>query len=282
MKSISIGKLKLKNPMMVASGTFGYGVEFKDLVDLNKLGAVVTKTITLEPREGNPKTRIFEVQYGMINSIGLQNVGLEKFVKEKLPELKKTTKTPVIVSIGGKKKQEFIKIVEILNYEEIDGLELNLSCPNIMGGKIISQDKKETYNLVSAVRKKTKFTLITKLSPLVTDITEIAKASEDGGADAVSLINSFPAVFYRSPLTAYRLPIFGGLSGSCIKHIALRMVYLVTQSVKIPVIGMGGIMNTKDALEFFKAGAKAIAVGCANFVNPNTAIEIIEDLKKWK
>ena len=271
---VKIGKLKLKNPVLVASGTFGYGIEYKDLVDLDKLGAIITKTITLEPREGNPQPRIFEIPYGMINSIGLQNVGLKKFIDEKLPELKKITKTPIIVSIGGGTITEYVRIVEKLNYENIGGIELNISCPNIMGKKIVSQSAKETYKLINAVRKKTNHTVITKLSPNVTDITEIAKSAEDAGSDAVSLINSFPAMIYS------KSPIFGGLSGPCIKHIALRMVYLVSQTVKIPIIGMGGIMNTKDALEFFNAGAKAVAVGCANFVNPKIAIKIIERLKK--
>jgi dihydroorotate dehydrogenase (NAD+) catalytic subunit len=278
--NISIGKLKLKNPVMVASGTFGYGLEFKDLVDLDKLGAIVTKTITLKPRQGNPQPRIFDVQYGMINSIGLQNVGLKKFVNEKLPELKKITKTPIIVSIAGETKEEFLKITETLNNEKIEAIEMNISCPN-MKGKIISQEAAETYKIISAVRKKTKHNLIAKLSPAVTDITKIAKFCEDAGSDAISLINSFPVIFYRSQLTAHCSPTFGGLSGHCIKHIALRLVYLVSHTVKIPVIGMGGIMNVNDALEFFKAGAKAIAIGCANFVNPKTAIDIIEDLKKW-
>ena len=273
--SVSIRKLKLKNPVMVASGTFGYGVEYKDLVDLDKLGAIVTKTITVEPQKGNLQPRIFELPYGMINSIGLQNVGLEKFVEEKLPELKKITKTPIIVSIGGKTLSEYVKIVERLNSERIGAIELNISCPNIMGKKIVSQSAKETYKLINTVRKKTNHTLITKLSPNVTDITEIAKSAENAGSDAISLINSFPVLFFSHS------PIFGGLSGPCVKHIALKMVYQVARIVKIPVIGMGGIMNTKDALEFFNAGAKAIAVGCANFANPKTVIEIIEDLKKW-
>lgn len=281
--NISIGKLKPKNPVMVASGTFGYGLEYKDLVDLDKLGAIVTKTITLEPRQGNPQPRIFELPYGMINSIGLQNVGLQEFITEKLPELKKNTKTPVIVSIGGKTTTDYVKIVENLNTEKIGAIELNISCPNIIGRKIVSQNAKETYKLVNAVRKKTNYTLIVKLSPNVTDITKIAKSAEDAGADAVSLINSFPVIFFHQ-FPNFQISKFsnsGGLSGPCIKHIALRMVHLVSQTVKIPVIGMGGIMNINDALEFFNAGAKAVAVGCANFVNPKTVIEIIEDLKKW-
>ncbi|MFH1540768.1 MAG: dihydroorotate dehydrogenase [Elusimicrobiota bacterium] len=286
---VSIGKLKLKNPVMVASGTFGYGTEFKDFIDVNKLGAIVTKTITLKPRLGNPQPRIFEVPYGMINSIGLQNVGLKKLIKEKLPELKKITKTPVIVSVGGETIAEYVRIIEELNSEKIGGIELNISCPNILGKKIISQDAKETYKLVSAVRKKTKHTLITKLSPNVTDITEIAKSAENAGSDSISLINSFPAMIFSTPSSVANLPdyslsptphIFGGLSGPCIKHIALKLVYLVSQTVKIPVIGMGGIMNVQDAIDFFRAGAKAIEIGCANFVNPKVAIEIIEGLKK--
>ncbi|MEW6556923.1 MAG: dihydroorotate dehydrogenase [Elusimicrobiota bacterium] len=272
--SVLIGKLKLKNPVMVASGTFGYGLEFKDLVDLDKIGAIVTKTITLKPRLGNPQPRIFELHYGMINSIGLQNVGLEIFLKDKLAELKKITKTHIIVSVGGNTEKELLEIIETLNSEKIAAVELNLSCPNIIGKKIISQSAKQTYKLVSTIRKRTNLTLITKLSPNVTDITKIAKSCEDAGCDAVSLINSFPVLFFSPSL------VFGGLSGPCIKHIALRMVYLACQTVRIPVIGMGGIMDVNDALEFFRAGAKAVAVGCANFANPQTTIEIIEEISR--
>ncbi|PIU83970.1 MAG: dihydroorotate dehydrogenase [Elusimicrobia bacterium CG06_land_8_20_14_3_00_38_11] len=288
---VSIGKLKLKNPVMVASGTFGYGIEYKDLVDLDKLGAIITKTITLKPRKGNPQPRIFELPYGMINSVGLQNVGLKKFIEEKLLSLKKNTKTPIIVSIGGKTKEEFVKITEVLDSEKIGGIELNISCPNIIGGKIISQSPKETYKLVSSIRKKTSHTLITKLSPNVTDITEIAESVEDAGSDAVSLINSFPAMIFPQSLnipygtscgrSISQSPVFGGLSGPCIKHIALKMVYQAARAVKIPVIGMGGITGIQDALDFFNAGAKAMAVGCANFIDLKIVIKIIDELEKY-
>lgn len=279
--SPKIGRLKLKNPVLVASGTFGYGDEYKDLIDLDKLGAIVTKTITLKPQLGNPQPRIFELPYGMLNSIGLQNVGLKRFVSEKLPNLKKITKTPIVVSISGKTIAEFSRIVEVLNNENIGAIELNISCPNIKG-KIISHSAKETYKVVKAIRKKTTHTLITKLSPAVTDIVEVATAAEDAGSDAISMINSFPAIFYHSPITDYRLPIFAGLSGPCIKHIALRLVYLAARSVKVPIIGVGGISNTEDALEFLEAGAKAVAVGCALFANPGVVEEIIEKLKIYE
>ncbi|MDD5687203.1 MAG: dihydroorotate dehydrogenase [Elusimicrobia bacterium] len=277
---VKIGNIKLKNPVMVASGTFGYGIECKDLVDLDKLGAIVTKTITLKPRLGNSQPRTFEVPYGIINTIGLQNVGLEIFLTEKLPELNKITRTPVIVSIAGEKESEYVEIARALNKENISGIEMNISCPNVKG-RIISKYKVDTYKVVKSVRKNTKHTLIVKLSPDVTDIFEIAKSAEDAGADAVSLINTVPVLFFpqsHNP-TIPQSPVFGGLSGPCIKHIGLKKVYEVSQSVKIPVIGIGGIMNVNDALDYFKAGAKAIQVGTGNLIDPNIPIRIIEKLK---
>lgn len=286
---VKIGKLKLKNPVLVASGTFGYGTECKNIVNLDKLGAIITKTITLKPRQGNPQPRIFELPYGMINSIGLQNVGLERFLTEKLPDLKKITKTPVIVSIAGEKISEYAHIAGVLDGEKISGIEMNISCPNVKG-KIISKHKTDTYDVVKAVRKKTKHTLIVKLSPDVADISEIAKSAASAGADAVSLINTFPALFFaQSPSLLRRRRtysavsqslVFGGLSGPCIKHIALRKVYEVSKSIKIPVIGIGGIMNVIDALDFLNAGAAAIEVGTGNFIDPSIPIEIIKKLKK--
>jgi dihydroorotate dehydrogenase (NAD+) catalytic subunit len=270
---VIIGKIKLKNPVMVASGTFGYGTEVKDYINLDELGAIITKTITLNPRPGNPQPRTFEVPSGMINSIGLQNVGLKKFLKEKLPELRKITKTPIIVSIAGEKEMEYVEIAKALNKEKIAGIEMNLSCPNVKG-KIISKSKEDTYNVVKSVSEKTKHTLIVKLSPDVTNISEIAKSAEDAGADAVSLINTVPALFYNEGKA-----IFGGLSGPCVKHIALRKVYEVAKSVKIPVIGIGGIMNVKDALDFFRAGAVAVQIGTGNLVDPDIPIKIIKGLE---
>jgi len=294
--SISIGKLKLKNPVMVASGTFGYAEEFQDLVDLKKLGAIVTKTITLKPRRGNLPPRTCETEQGMLNSIGLENPGLAVFIKEKLPVLKKTN-VPIIVSIASESgSQEFIELARRLDrIKEIAAIELNISCPNIRVQsteyrvqskkpitKLISQDAQATHALVKAVRKATNKTIITKLSPNVADITEIAKAAECAGSDALSLINTVTGmsidVKARKPKIA---AVTAGLSGPAIRPIAVRMVWEVYQAVKIPIIGMGGIIDTQSALEFFIAGASAIAIGTANFINPRISVEIIEGLKKY-
>ena len=293
--SVKIGKFKLKNPVMVASGTFGYAEEFKEFVDLGQLGAIVTKTITLKPRQGNPPPRTCETPAGMINSIGLENPGLDKFIEEKLPFLKKIG-IPIIVSIASEgDADEFIILSKRLDkIKEVAAIELNISCPNIKSpvtshqspvkGKhnLISQDAKATYNLVKAVRKVTNKTLITKLSPNVTDIAEIAQAAQSAGTDAVSLINTLTGmsvdVNTRKPkITA----VTGGLSGPAIRPVAVRMVWDVYQKIKIPIIGMGGIMDTQSALEFFIAGASAVAIGTANFINPRVSIEIIEGLKKY-
>ncbi|MDP2905796.1 MAG: dihydroorotate dehydrogenase [Candidatus Omnitrophota bacterium] len=286
--NIKIGRLELKNPVMVASGTFGYGEEFKGLLDLKKLGAIVTKTITLNPRQGNPAPRTCETPAGMLNSIGLENPGLEKFITEKLPVLNKTG-VPVIVSIaseGG--REEFVELAAGLDrLKEVAAVELNISCPNIIHGnkaraKLIAQDAQATYETVKAVRKVTRKTLITKLSPNVTDISEIALAAERGGSDALSLINTLVGmsidVKTRKPKIAVAT---GGLSGPAVRPIAVRMVWEVYKQVKIPIIGMGGIMDTASALEFILAGASAISVGTANFVNPKAAIEIIAGIKEY-
>ena len=278
-----IGKLTLKNPVMVASGTFGYAQEFKDFIDLRRLGAVVTKTITLNPRRGNPPPRTCETPAGMLNSIGLENPGLEGFIKNKLPYLFKIG-IPVIVSITSEDDpREFITLARRLDkIKEIAALELNISCPNLRKTKLISQDPKSTYEVVSKVRKATRKTLITKLTPNVTDITEISLAAEGAGSDAVSLINTLTGmsidVETRKPKIAR---ITAGLSGPAIRPIAVRMVWEVYQKMKIPIIGMGGIMDSNDALEFIFAGASAIAVGTANFINPKAAIEIISGLKEY-
>jgi len=298
---LKIGKLKLKNPVMVASGTFGYGVEYARVIDLDKLGAIVTKTITLKPRPGNLQPRIHELPYGLINSVGLQNVGVSDFLADKLPKLRKITKTPVIASISGATVYEYEKLAERLD-GEVDAIELNLSCPNIKaaGGcrnrpsglspsvakgfqpSLFSQDAKKMRHILINVKKHTKLPVIVKLSPAVTDIREIAMAAESAGADALSLINSFPVIFYESPIAGRRSPVFGGLSGPCVKHIALKMVYETSSVVKIPVVGIGGITTIQDAREFFLAGAKFIAIGSANFINPQAAIEIIDGIGKYK
>jgi dihydroorotate dehydrogenase (NAD+) catalytic subunit len=288
--SIKIGKLKLKNPVMVASGTFGYAQEFKDFIHLKELGAIVTKTITLEPRKGNPPPRTCETPCGLLNSIGLENPGLEVFLKEKLPFLKKLG-VPVIMSIASvEDPDEFIKLAQQLDkIREVAAVELNISCPNIRsarnragGAKLIAQDPQATYSLVKAVRKVTKKTLITKLSPNVTDIVEIALAAQGAGSDAVSMVNTLSGMCIdtvtRRPKIAAGI---AGLSGPAIRPVAVRMVWDAYKGIKIPIIGMGGIMDAQDALEFLIAGSTAVSIGTANFINPRVAVEIIEGLKEY-
>lgn len=283
---IKIGKLELKNPVMVASGTFGYGEEFKDFIDLRKLGAIVSKTITLNPRKGNPPPRTCETPAGMLNSIGLENPGLEGFIQNKLPFLKKL-KVPIIVSIASEgAPEEFVTLARRLGtIKEVAAIELNISCPNIRHSSqagLISQDPQATYETVHSVRRATRKTLITKLSPNVTDIAAIALSAQNAGSDAVSLINTLTGmsinVKTRKPKIA---AITAGLSGPAIRPVAVRMVWEVYQKIKIPVIGMGGIIDTASALEFFLAGASAVSVGTANFINPRTTIEIISGLKDY-
>ncbi len=294
--SVDIDKLHLENPVMVASGTFGYSQEFSDFMDLNKLGAIVTKTITLNPRQGNLPPRTCETPAGMLNSIGLENPGIEVFVEEKLPALRKTG-VPIIVSIaseGG--AAEFIELARRLDIiKEVSAIELNISCPNIKVHSskfmvhskqprttLISQDAKATYNLVKAVRKVTKKALITKLTPNVTDIAEIALAAEEAGSDAVSLINTLIGMSIDVEKRRPRLAaVTGGLSGPAIRPVAIRMVWEVYQKIKIPIIGMGGIMDASSAMEFFLAGATAISIGTANFVNPGASVEIIAGIEKY-
>lgn len=278
---VNIGKLKLKNPVIVSSGTFGCGEEFKEFFDIKKLGAITTKTITLRPSPGNPPPRLVEIPFGLLNSIGLQNDGYEQFKKEKLPYLKRL-KVPVIISIAGKTKEEFVELAKRLEKTSADAVELNISCPNIRNSKLISQDSKLTYEVVRAVRKASKKTLITKLSPNVTDIVEIAKAAKKAGSDAISSVNTFYAMTIdinnRRPQLA---SIIGGLSGPAIKPLALAMVYKVAQNLKIPIIGMGGIMNAEDAVEFIIAGATAVGIGSANFINPKVSLEVLDGIKKY-
>ncbi len=280
---VCIGKLKLKNPVMTASGTFGYGEEYSEFVDLNRLGAVVVKGLSLMPKEGNPTPRIVETPSGMLNSIGLQNIGIERFIKEKIPFLKRFN-TSVIVNFFGDTKEEYVEAARMLScVDGLHGLEMNISCPNKQAGwSIFGTDPKVTFDVVSAVRKKTNLTLIVKLSPNVTDIALMAKAAEDAGADAVSLINTLTGMAIdiqtRKPKLAN---VRGGLSGPAIRPIAVRMVYEVKQAVKIPIIGMGGIMNSDDAMEFIIAGATAVAVGTANFINPMATIEILDGMIEY-
>lgn len=281
--TVNIGKLKLKNPVMTASGTFGYGEEYSEFVDLNKLGAIVVKGLSLKPMEGNPSPRIYETPCGMLNAIGLQNVGVKEFLKTKLPYIRKFD-TKLIVNIFGNTIQEYVKLSRILDDSGVDGIELNVSCPNIKkGGIFFGTDKKMLQKLLSKVRANVRnAVLITKLSPNVSYIQEFAKIAEECGSEAVSLINTIQGMAIDIKTRKPRIAnITGGLSGPAIKPIAVRMVYETFRAVKIPVIGMGGIMNSADAIEFMLAGAAAVAVGTANFVNPSATIDIINGIESF-
>ncbi|NWF51961.1 MAG: dihydroorotate dehydrogenase [Nitrospirae bacterium] len=281
--TVNIGHLKLKNPVMTASGTFGYGEEYSEFVDLNRLGAVIVKGISLKPMEGNPPPRICETPCGMLNAIGLQNVGLKRFLKEKLPYLKKYN-TGIIVNILGNSIQEYIKLSKALDDAGVDGIELNVSCPNVKkGGIIFGTDKKTLARLVSKVRNSVKSAiLITKLPPNVSSIQEFSKIAEESGSNAISLINTIPAIAIDIETGRPRLAnVIGGLSGPAIKPIAIRIVWESYNAVKIPIIGIGGIMNAADAIEFMFAGASAVAIGTANFVNPMSTIEVIEGIEEY-
>jgi dihydroorotate dehydrogenase (NAD+) catalytic subunit len=280
---VKIGKLKLKNPVMTASGTFGYGDEYAEFIDLNKLGAVVVKGLSLEPKEGNPPPRVVETPAGMLNAIGLQNIGIDNFIKKKLPFLLKI-KTPVIVNFFGDSISEYVKAAGKLNsVKGIHALEMNISCPNKQKGwSIFGTDAKVTYKVVSEVRKATDLTLIVKLSPNVTDIASMAKAAEDAGADALSVINTLTGMAINIKTGKPKLAnITGGLSGPAIKPIAVRMVWECYKTTSIPIIGMGGIISAEDAIEFMLAGASAVAVGTGNFINPNVTIDIIKGIKSF-
>ncbi len=280
--TVSIGKLKLKNPVVVASGTFGAGEDYQQLIPLNELGALVTKTITLKPCQGNPPPRIAETPQGMINAIGLENPGVEAFIEQSMPFLGKIG-IPVIVSISADSKEEFVKLAQRLNQVKgISAIELNLSCPNL-GKKILAaQDARATYAVVRAVKQATKLTLISKLTPNVTDIGEIALAAQRAGSDGLSLVNTFRALAIDVDVRSSKLGnIEGGLSGPAIKPQALWMVRAAYQATKLPIIGMGGIMNSEDALEFILAGASAVACGTVNFVNPKASIEIISGIRQY-
>lgn len=281
--TVNIARVKFSNPVLVASGTFGYGEEYKPLINLNKLGGIVTKSITLEPREGHPPSRTFETPCGMLNAIGLTNVGVDKFIKEKLPFLR-SLKTKVIVNVAGSTVGEYVEVVRRLNRTTgIDMLEINISCPNVKEGGIAFGSKaKSAYDCIKAVRKNTSYPIIAKLSPNVTDIVEIANAVETAGADAISLINTLVGLAIDiEKMRPVLGNVTGGLSGPAIKPVALAMVWKVAKAVRVPVIGMGGIMNTEDALEFILAGASMIQVGTANFVDPQTSIQIINGLSAY-
>jgi dihydroorotate dehydrogenase (NAD+) catalytic subunit len=284
--NVRIGKLNLKNPVMVASGTFGCGEEYGKFFDVDELGAVVAKTITLLARAGNPPPRVAETASGMLNSIGLENDGLDDFLESKLPVLKRL-RTKVIASIAGDDEREFSTLAKRLEGAgHIDALELNLSCPNIRHGRrlkrMIAQDAGAVRRVVRATRRSTRLTLIAKLSPNVTDIAPIAKAAEAEGADAVCLVNTFPSMAIdikrRAPVLGN---ITGGLSGPAIKPIALKMVWDVYCAVDIPVIGIGGIMTAEDAMEFILCGATAVQAGTANFVNPRAPLDILRGIERY-
>lgn len=281
--TVRIGKMTLKNPVIVSSGTFGFGEEFEDFFDLNRLGAIITKGISLRPMKGNPPPRIFETEGGILNSIGLQNPGYKKFIKNKLPYYK-NLETHLIVNFFGNTENEYVELARRLDgLPRISGLEMNISCPNIKRcGIVFGADPRMAYRLVRAVRKVTTVTLIAKLSPNVTDIAMMAKSVEEGGADAVSLVNTFRAMAVNIHTRKPELGnMIGGLSGPAIKPIAVRMVWEVGQTVNIPIIGMGGIMNAGDAIEFILVGASAIQIGTANLINPKTGIEVIHEIEKY-
>lgn len=281
--TVNIGNLKLKNPVMTASGTFGYGEEYSEFIDLNMLGAVVVKGISLEPMEGNPSPRLCETPCGMLNAIGLQNIGLKRFLKEKLPHLRKFD-TKVIVNVLGNTLQEYVRLSKSLDDAGVDGIELNVSCPNVKkGGIIFGTDKKALARLITKVRRSVnKALLITKLSPTVLNIPDFSKIAEDAGSDAISLINTIPGMAIDIETWKPKLAnIIGGLSGPAIKPIALRMVWEASKAVNIPVIGIGGIMGTEDAIEFMLAGSTAIEVGTGNFINPRLTVEIINGIETY-
>lgn len=281
--TVRIGNLILKNPVIVSSGTFGFGEEFENFFDLNQLGAIIPKGISLKPMKGNPPPRIFETEGGIINSIGLQNPGYREFLKKKFPYLKNIN-THLILNIFGNTPKEYVELARRFDQiQGISGLEMNLSCPNVKkGGLFFGTEPKMTYQLVKEVRKATKLNLIVKLTPNVTDISLIAKSAEDGGADAVSLVNTFRAMAINIHTRKSELGnIIGGLSGPAIKPIAIRMVWEVSHKVKIPIIGMGGIMKAEDAIEYILVGASAIQIGTANLINPKTGQEVIEGIKQY-
>ena len=280
--NINLAGIKMKNPVTVASGTFGYGREFSAFFDLSKLGGIITKGTSLKPKSGNKPPRVCETASGMLNSIGLQNPGVEYFAKNDLPFLRKFD-TAIIVNACGSTVEEYVELCKILNTLDIDGVELNLSCPNVKNGCMTFGNTYEGVKLVtSSVRKVLDKPLIVKLTPNVTDIVSIAKAVKDGGADGISLINTLLGmkidIEKRKPVLAN---ITGGLSGPAIKPVAVRMVYQVAKAIDLPILGMGGIVNGEDAIEFMLAGATAISIGAGNFTNPYTSINTISEIEDY-
>ena len=281
--TVDLGKLVLNNPVIAASGTFGYGLEYTQFLDLNDLGGFSTKGLSLKPKVGNPVPRVIETASGMLNAIGLENIGLDAFLSKKLPLLK-MYKTRIIVNFFGETIQQYEEMALALSKEErIDALEMNVSCPNVEeGGLQFSSDPEILRQVVDSVRKVTDKFLIVKLSPNVTDITTLAKAAEDAGADALSVCNTFVGMKVNletgKPYLANRT---GGLSGPAIKPLALHMVYETARAVKIPIIGIGGISNSDDAVEFLMAGAKAVQIGTANYVDPKVTVKVVDGIRDW-
>lgn len=279
---VTIAGVEFKNPVMTGSGTFGSGMEYGEFVDLNRLGAVVTKGVANVPWPGNPTPRVAEVYGGMLNAIGLQNPGIDVFMERDIPFLKQYD-TKIIVNVCGKTVEDYLEVVEKLSDAPVDMLEINVSCPNVKEGAIAFGQKADClYDITSQIKQKAKQPIIMKLSPNVTDITEMAKAAEAAGADAISLINTLTGmkidIHRRSFALANKT---GGMSGPAIKPVAVRMVYQASHAVKIPVIGMGGIANAEDAIEFLLAGATAVSVGAMNFVNPYTTVEVVEGIEAY-
>lgn len=281
--NVNIGELQMKNPVMTASGTFGYGLEFADFIELARIGGIIVKGTTLHKREGNPYPRMAETPSGMLNAVGLQNKGVHHFIEHIYPSIK-DIQTNMIVNVSGSAIEDYVETAAIINeLDKISAIELNISCPNVkQGGMAFGVTAKGAEEVVKAVRSVYKKTLIVKLSPNVTDITEIARAVENGGADSVSLINTLLGMAidaeHRRPILS---TVTGGLSGAAVKPIALRMVWQVSKTVKIPVIGMGGIMNWKDAVEFMLAGATAIQIGTANFIDPTVTVKVAEGIDDY-
>ena len=279
---VNLAGVELKNPVMTASGTFGSGMEYSEFVDLSRLGAVVTKGVANHPWPGNPTPRIAEVTGGMLNAIGLQNPGIDVFCERDIPFLKQYD-TKIIVNVCGKTTEDYLEVVERLADEPVDLLEINISCPNVKeGGIAFGQDPKAVEAITKAVKEKAKQPVIMKLSPNVTDIVTMAKAAEAGGADVLSLINTLTGMKFDIHRRKFALANkTGGMSGPCVKPVAVRMVYQVAHAVNVPVIGMGGIQNAEDAIEFLMAGATAVSVGTANFHNPFTTVEVVDGIADY-
>ena len=279
---VNLAGVELKNPVMTASGTFGSGAEYSEFVDLNELGAVVTKGVANVPWPGNPTPRIAETYGGMLNAIGLQNPGIDVFCKRDIPFLKQFD-TKIIVNVCGKSTEDYCEVVERLADEPVDLLEINISCPNVKeGGIAVGQNPKAVEAITKEVKKYAKQPVIMKLSPNVTDITEMARAAEAGGADILSLINTLTGMKIDINRRTFALANkTGGMSGPCVKPVAVRMVYQVAQTVNVPIIGMGGISNAEDALEFILAGATAVSIGTANFANPYATVETVKGIEEY-